>query len=122
MNGTSKIPLSNMKRVFDIITGSKEAIFSAWRKAKEVTSKSDLLAIVQENEKDVSITVLPRETGLVFLNEQGCDTQHPNLRMLNEAATGLTPNAPALWVVVRFDDFVHVAKIADQPMSSGGSA
>jgi hypothetical protein len=123
MNGTR--PALNdeqIQKVLDIINNTKDAILSGWQKCVKVTGKTDLLAVLEPDDDTCSILILPREAGLSFLSEKGADMTHPGLQRLNEAAVGLTPEATAIWVVIRLDGNDHVTKIVNQPMSQGGSA
>lgn len=123
MNGTTDPLDSTAQKALAVIAESRDAIFASWQKARSVTGKTDLIAIVDaETDKDISILILPRVTGLDYLNERGCDVTHPSLERLTEAATGMTPEATAIWVVVHLGDKVTVAKMVNQPMTQGGSA
>lgn len=124
MNGTNgtNVTDAEIQKVLSIIGKTKEAIMAGWQKAVKLTGKTDLLAVVEPDQDDVSILILPREAGLTLLDEKGCDTKHPSLERLTEAARGLTPESTALWVVVLFDGKTHLTKMVNQPMSQGGSA
>jgi hypothetical protein len=111
-----------IKKVVAIIDGVKESILAGWQKASQVTGKTDLIAVIEPGENDVSILILPRTSGLALLEEKGCDTKHPSLERLTEAARGLTLEANAIWVVVLYDGHTHLTKMVHQPMSHGGSA
>jgi len=110
------------QKAMAVVAESRDAIFASWRKARTITGKTDLIAIVEPLEKEISILILPRITGLSYLSERGCDTTHPSLERLTEAASGMTPEATAIWVVVHLDEKITVAKMVNQPMTQGGSA
>ena len=111
-----------IRRVVGIIDGIKDSILAGWQKTVSVTGKTDIMAVVEPQENETSILILPRDTGLLFLEERGCDTKHPSLGRLAEAARGLTQEAQAIWVVVLYDGNTHLTKMVNQPMSRGGSA
>lgn len=113
---------AQIQKVVGIINSVKDSVLSGWQKASQLTGKSDFLAVIEPGDKDVSILVLPREAGLAFLDEHGCDTKHPSLERLTEPARGHTLDAHAIWVVVLCDGTTHVTKLVHQPMSQAGSA
>src|SRR5580704_102409 len=92
---------SFMEKATQMVAESKDVILQAWKSAQRVTGQNDFLAIVENGLRDVSVMIMPRETGITFLNEQGYDTSNPVLSRIVEPATGLTQDSQALWVVVR---------------------
>jgi len=110
------------KKVVKIVGDAQDAVLSGWQKMKKLTDKTDFLALLEPSEKDTSILILTRESGLALLAEKGADLKHEGLQVLQEAATGLTPESTAIWVVVLFDNRTHVTKLVHQPMAHGGSA
>jgi hypothetical protein len=109
-------------KVVEIVDSSKEAIFSGWKKIGDLSHQTDFIALLEPTDKDVSVLIMPRVAGLSMLGDRGFPVEHENLRMLHEAATGLTPESTAIWVVVLLDNKTHVTKLVNQPMSRAGSA
>jgi hypothetical protein len=109
-------------KVVKIVGASQDAVLSGWQKMAKLTNKTDFLAVLEPSEKDTSILILTRESGLMLLGEKGFDVGVEHLQMLQEPATGLTPESKAIWVVVLFDQRTHVTKLIHQPMANAGSA
>jgi hypothetical protein len=47
---------------------------------------------------------------------------HPSVEKLTEAASGLTEDSTAIWLVICMNESFHVAKMTNQLMSHGGQA
>ena len=106
--------------VTEIVNGCKDSIISGWKKLEDLTKQKDFLALLEPTEKAVSVTILPRESGLSVLSEKGFSMERE--KMFHEAATGHTMESTAIWIVLVFDNKPYVTKMVRQPMSHAGSA
>jgi hypothetical protein len=122
MNNLTPEEQERNQKVIGIVSSAKDAVLAGWQKMAKLTTTTDFLAILEPGEQDTSILILTRESGLAMLAEKGCDIAHPSLKVLEEAATGLSPTSSALWIVVLFDGRTHVSKMVHQPMPHAGSA
>ena len=110
-----------IQRTTSIINKCADILISAWYTARKTNNQDDFIAFIEADKGSESIVVLPRKTGLVYLEEKGTDMSLPSLERLTEAATGLTPDSKAIWIIILDNDGVYrtggMAKIIDQPLT-----
>jgi hypothetical protein len=116
-----KNPSKEEQHIVGIIQDNKDAILSAWKSISGLSKDNDFLAILETSEKDTSILVMARKSGLEVLQERGCQLEHPSMKMLQQPAADPTPGLPALWIVVLHNDIPHVTRMTRQPMNVGSA-
>ena len=109
-----------VQHVIDTMNEIKTTLISAWHTAMK-TNQNDFIAFIEMDKGSKSILILPRKTGLIYLEEKGTNMNMLSLEKLTEAATGLTPDSKAIWVVILDNDGVYrtggIVKFVDQPLA-----